>query len=236
MSLQLFVIFHRKIYPEMYEELEENEMECFTFIAVNGATSEFYKDRTINEWELPIYNPEWQKKHWVNGGVNHHIVLNKLITAKYAGFVQYDMKFKKGSVRYIKSLLEPNKGISLKTISFRELITTTHDIDDISIYEDVITDIFGFNNLIKVYNKIVYITEIGNKFPLYHMCIMESETWYKLMPKILEFDEKAFKLIKEGDKWWRFPIVTERNLALFIGFLLSEMIDVSAYITHETLV
>jgi hypothetical protein len=222
MSLQIFVIFHEKIYPDMYSELEPDEFECFKFVAVNGATSEFYKDHTINEWELEVYDPSWQKNKWMNGGVNHHIVLNKLITAEYAGFVQYDMKFKKGSIRHIKSLLKPSIGVSIRTMNFENLIgTSTYGFSEYNMY-DWALEILG--TPLKSQN-----------FPLYHMCIMKSSFWYDIMPKVLEIDRGLFEQMRSCDPWYRFAITTERTLALAIGCALDDVIDVSEYLTHERL-
>jgi hypothetical protein len=219
MSLEIFVIFHDKIYPEMYEDLEEDEKKCFKFVAVNGA-----KGGDINEWELPIYDPSWQENKWMNGGVNHHIVLNKLITADYAGFVQYDMKFKKGSINYIKSLLSENVGVSIRTMNLSELLaTSTYGTRELHIYKYCITKI----------NKPL----LSKNFPLYHMCIMKSEAWYKIMPKVLEIDKYVFDnfMNKETDQWYRFAITSERTLALAIASVLEDVIDVSQFITHERL-
>jgi hypothetical protein len=220
--IELFVIFHDKIYPEMYEELEPDEFECFTFVAVNGATSEHYKEKTINEWELPEYHPEWQQNHWVNGGVNHHLVLNKMLKSEYSGFVQYDMKFKKGSIKKIKELLKPNIGVSLRVMGFEHLIgTSTYGFSESHMYEYALEK---FGKPLKSVH-----------FPLYHMCIMKSSHWYEIMPTVLEIDTHLFGEMRECDPWYRFPITTERVLALGTGCVLDDVLDVSEYITHERL-
>jgi hypothetical protein len=221
-QLEIFVIFHDKLYPEMYEELTPEEFDCFKFVAVNGGYSIHYQNRTINEWELPIYDPNWQKNKWMNGGVNHHIVLNKLLTKKWACFVQYDMKFKKGSISKIKSLLRPNIGISMRIMNLRELLaTSTYGFSDNNMYEHAILTI----------NK----PPRSTNYPLYHMCFLESSKWYELMPKVLEIDKELFKMMRPEDPWYRFPITTERTLALAIGCYVDDVLDVSAWITHERL-
>ena len=218
-ELSIFVIFHDTLYPEMYEDLTEDEFKCFTFVAVNGATSKYYKDKTINEWELPVYFPEWQKNKWMNGGVNHHIVLNRLLKTDYAGFVQYDMKFKKGSVNYIKSLLKPEIGVSMRIMNLENLLATST---------------YGFGD-INLYIKSLAVPMKSKTFPLYHMCIMQSKKWYQIMPDVLVTDKEVFKEMKERDPWYRFPVTTERILALAIGTVVEEVLDVSEYITHERL-
>ena len=52
MSLEIFVIFHKKIFPEMYENLDEEEKACLRFIAVNETfEKEVVPESYIKEWE-----------------------------------------------------------------------------------------------------------------------------------------------------------------------------------------
>lgn len=224
-SLEIFVIFHRKIYTRMYEELEKDELECLRFVAVNENTQNRENDDTpngtplIKEWELPIYNTQWQEQNWMNGGVNHHLILNKIPTADYIGFVQYDMKFPKGSIRKLKSMLKPNTGVSIKIMDFIHLIGTST---------------FGFHEF-DLYNyAISQLPPIKSKtFPLFHNCFMLREHYENIMPSVLKIDETLFQFHnKPGDPPYRFPITTERTLALAIGSVIDEVVEFKD-ITHE---
>lgn len=224
MSLEIFVIFHKKYFPEMYEELDEDEKACLTFVAVNeniekeGQLPEKY----IKEWELPIYNKEWQENNWMNGGTNHHIVLNKLSKADYIGFVQYDMKFPKGSIHKLKSLLDPNIGISIKTMNFYQLIgSSTYGFHEFELYNYALSQLPQLKSA---------------NFPLFHNCFMLREHYEKIMPRVLEIDKKLYEFHnRPSDPIYRFPITTERTLALAIATVVDDVLEFKV-VTHERLI
>lgn len=224
MSLEIFVIFHKKMYPEMYEDLDEEERKCLKFIAVNEKIQP--KDvpdgiNYIREWELPVYHPEWQETNWMNGGVNHHIVMNKLSSADYIGFVQYDMKFPKGSIHRLKSILKPNVGVSIKTMDFYTLIgSSTYGFNEFPLYTYALSQLPHLKS---------------DKFPLFHNCFMLREHYEKIMPDLLKIDETLFRFHnKPGDPMYRFPITTERTLALAIAGVV-DTVEEFKEITHERL-
>lgn len=224
-SLEIFVIFHRKIYPAMYKELEPDELECLRFVAVNENTQTRENDETpngtplIKEWELPVYNSKWQEQNWMNGGVNHHLMLNKIPIAEYIGFVQYDMNFPKGSIRKLKEMLKPTIGVSIKTMDFLHLIgSSTYGFHEFDLYNYAVSQL----NPIRSRN-----------FPLFHNCFMLREHYEKIMPSVLKIDETLFQFHnKPGDPPYRFPITTERTLALAIGTVVNDVLEFKD-ISHE---
>lgn len=222
-SLEIFVIFHKKIFPEMYEELDDDERKCFTFIAVNEEIEKEVPDNLeyIKEWDLPIYNKDWQENHWMNGGVNHHIIINKLSKADYIGFVQYDMKFPKGSVYALKELLKPNIGVSIRTMNFHQLMaTSTYGFHEFDLFNYALSQLPQLKS---------------TSFPLYHNCFMLREHYEKIMPKVLEIDKRLYEFHnRPGDPYYRFAITTERTLALAIGTIVDDVIEFKD-ITHERL-
>jgi hypothetical protein len=223
-SLEIFVIFHKKYFPEMYEELDEEERKCFRFIAVNENIPKegTLPDEYIKEWELPIYHREWQENNWMNGGVNHHIILNKLSTADYIGFVQYDMKFKKGSIHKLKTLLQPDVGISMKVMNIMSLIgSSTYGFHEFDLYNYAISQLPPIKS---------------ETFPLFHNCFMLREKYEEIMPNLLRIDSALYKFHnRPGDPIYRFPITTERTLALAIGSVVDHVIEFKE-MTHERLI
>ncbi len=206
----------------MYSELDEDEMKCLRFVAVNNATDKTPNGTDlINEWELPIYNPNWQEQNWMNGGVNHHIVMNNVSKADYIGFVQYDMKFKKDSIKNLKKLLSPNIGVSIKTMNFMNLIgTSTYGFSEFNMYN------FALSQLPSLKSK---------TFPLFHNCFMLRKHYEEIMPRVLQIDNILFEMHnKPGDPYYRFPITTERTLALGISSVVDNVIEFKE-ITHERL-
>jgi hypothetical protein len=222
MSLEIFVIFHKRVYQEMYEELDKEEKACLTFVAVNeNIEKSVWPEKCIKEWELPVYNPDWQNNNWMNGGVNHHIVLNKVSNADYIGFVQYDMKFSKGSVHNLKSMLAPNIGVSVKLMNMYDLLSTsTYGFHEVELFN------FTLSQLPQIK---------ATKFPLYHNCFMLREKYEEIMPVILKIDEHLYTFHnRPGDPMYRFPITTERTLALGIASIVDEVVECEG-ITHEKL-
>ena len=225
MSLEIFVIFHKKVFPEMYEELDEDEKSCLRFVAVNENIEKIVPSdiKYTSEWELPIYYKEWQENNWMNGGVNHHIMLNKLPKAEYIGFVQYDMKFPKGSIHKIKEMLisKPNIGVSIKTMNLHDLLaTSTYGFHEIDLFNYALTQLTTLKS---------------QNFPLFHNCFMSREHYEAIMPKVLEIDKRLYEFHnKPGDPYYRFAITTERTLALAIGTIVDDVLEIKD-ITHERL-
>lgn len=209
----------------MYEELEQDELECLRFVAVNEKTQIRENDDTpngsllIKEWELENYNPDWQEQNWMNGGVNHHLILNKIPKADYIGFVQYDMKFKKGSIRKLKSMLEPHLGISVKIMNIMNLIgTSTYGFHEFDLYNYALTQLPPIKS---------------ETFPLFHNCFMLRSHYEEIMPKVLQIDKMLYKFHnRPGDPHYRFPITTERTLALAIGTVVDQVVEFKD-ISHE---
>lgn len=225
MSLEIFVIFHRKIYPEMYKDLDEDELKCLRFVAVNPKTQTRENDDTpngtplIKEWELPVYHPEWQEQNWMNGGVNHHIVMNNVPKADYIGFVQYDMNFPKGSIKKLQSMLRPNVGVSIKIMDLRTLLgTSTYGFHEIDLFNYALTQLPPLKS---------------QTFPVFHNCFMLREKYEEIMPRVLAIDQTLFKFHNQpGDPSYRFPITTERTLALAIGTVVDDVLEIKD-ISHE---
>lgn len=106
MTLQLFVVFHKKIYDECYATIPQDILDkYFTFIAVNPDIPKTYtkdKYKIINEWELTHYDPLFQQKGYNENSAIYHLKANGLHTQyKYVGFFQYDMKFSSDVVETI---------------------------------------------------------------------------------------------------------------------------------------
>lgn len=224
MSLEIFVIFHKKIFPEMYEELDDEERACLTFIAVNEniPKEDPLPEKYIKEWELPVYHPEWQENNWMNGGVNHHIVLNKLSSADYIGFVQYDMRFPKGSIHELKKMLAPNVGVSVKTMNLHTLLgTSTYGFHEVDLFNYALTQLPPLKS---------------ETFPLFHNCFMLREKYEEIMPRVLEIDKRLYEFHnKPGDPIYRFPITTERTLALAIATVVDRVLELKG-VSHEKLI
>jgi hypothetical protein len=104
-KLNIFVVFHSKIYTELYTELDETEKDCITLYGVKAKCNSTMK--TIYEEELPIYLPALQRNIYNEGSALYHVYTNNLYTEyDYVGFGQYDMKFNSGSIKAITQQIE----------------------------------------------------------------------------------------------------------------------------------
>lgn len=104
--LKIFVVFHKKIFDECYENVPQELLDkYFTFVAVNKDIPKTYtegKYNVINEWELVNYDDEFQKRGYNENSVIYHVIKNGLHkNYKYIGFFQYDMVFTEHSVNTI---------------------------------------------------------------------------------------------------------------------------------------
>ncbi len=126
--LQIFCIFHKQIFDECYEHLTDEELQYFTFVAVNKSIPKEYSTKRnykfIKEWELPIYNKEYQAIGLNENSVIFHVYQNNLHrNYNRIGFCQYDMIWPKGEVTRILNNSTYNFG--LFPVSFNDAIYNT---------------------------------------------------------------------------------------------------------------
>jgi len=108
--MNLFVVFHDRVDPDMFDELDETERQCFTLYGVKNRQAS-PPLRTVYEQELPVYNPRLQANKYNEGSALYHVHANGLAgDSGYVGFFHYDMKFCKGAITAVKNtiLRSPN--------------------------------------------------------------------------------------------------------------------------------
>lgn len=117
MKVEVFVVFHKNLYPENYAQLTPEEFKCLTFVAVNPTIPKSFPTnyKVINEWELPIYDETLQKTKWNENSVLIHLYQNNLVTSEFVGFAQYDMHFNKHSISAIMNMT-PREGAGLMLV------------------------------------------------------------------------------------------------------------------------
>jgi hypothetical protein len=93
MNIQLFVCFHKKIFPNIYKISSIENENYLTFYGVKSKDSEINKN-VIYEYDLPYYNPILQQNNYNEGSCIYHVYKNNLYNKyDYIGFCQYDMIF-----------------------------------------------------------------------------------------------------------------------------------------------
>lgn len=106
-DFHIFIVFHENLYDEYYENISKDILDKhFTFIAVNESIQKNYtpnKYNIVNEWELPKYIDQFQKKGYNENSAIFHVIANNMHKKyNYIGFFQYDMKFNNSVIDIIK--------------------------------------------------------------------------------------------------------------------------------------
>ena len=94
MNFQIFVIFHRQTFQECYAKLPREQLDYLTFVAANPDLPKEYPPgvKILREWELPFYDPRYQREGYCENSVLFHLTRNGLLQQyDYVGFCQYDM-------------------------------------------------------------------------------------------------------------------------------------------------
>ncbi len=214
MSLSVYVIFHDTLHEEYYENLDPDEFDLITFIAVNENIEKKYNTErfknVIKEWELPIYYPEYQrlkicdhtgipKSHITDIGVHRHIYENKLCKTDYIWTFHNDMYFYKGSIRQVFQFLQPTHGVTIRAENYNVLVATST---------------YGYNESV-IYNyacKVLGI-ETHKNYPFHTNCCMSTEMYYNRVPVMIELIESLMNYIVYGPSY-RLSICIERLWAL----------------------
>lgn len=184
MSLQCYVIFHKTLYTECYENLDKSYIEKYIkFIGVNSkihktvpATLEPY---VVLERTLPRYNPLYQYANFCESSVFYHVYENSLMDPyTHVGFFQYDMIMTNQMFEIVLHLLETHPESNnlifyhYKENSFRHLNQGV--------------GLQGWSIIIKIYNQLFNsnhtIEEVSEAdIPLYHCYILPKDVYTQMM-------------------------------------------------------
>lgn len=226
MSLSIYVIFHDSLDTRNYEQLTDDEFRLLTFVCVNKElTPKTYdRDRFTNilyEWDLPIYDPNLQRKHVCDNtmvpkshfnetGVHWHLAVNKVCTTDYIYICHNDMIFTKGSVTKLLSLLAPGRGVTIARATYDQLVaSSTFGYHEKEMYEYACTKLG--------------ITDRTKYYPLFTNCAMEREKFHQAMPALFQVNKDLFMTTLPGPSY-RPAITYERTWALAMGDILDEIV------------
>lgn len=227
MSLTVYVIYHDVLLWENYKELDPDELDLITFVAVNKdivpKREEFPPKKVIREWDLPEYDPNLQrlhvcddtmvpKSHFNETGVHWHIALNKVCKTEYIYVCHNDMLFTKGSLAKLKSLLKPGRGITIARANFDKLVeTSTYGQYEMSMYNYTVNEMN---------------VDRTKMFPLFTNCAMETKLFEEQMYKLIRVNKKLFLSTLPGPSY-RPAITFERTWALAMGAVLDEILVIT---------
>lgn len=112
MSVQVYTIWHRKLYDELYAHIDPQELKNIVMFGVNEDYEKTYTENRYNvmfEYDLPIYNPLLQKHGYCQTTCMWHLYKNPYETYKgdtpldYIGFIQYDMTPDSNMLQHIRN-------------------------------------------------------------------------------------------------------------------------------------
>lgn len=226
MDFRFYVIFHKFLTPEAYEKLNPFYIQKYCrFVAVNGKIPkdpipEALVPYTIEERQLPWYNPFLQHNRFCESSVFFHVWKNQellLGPLKFVGFLQYDMVLENSLFQTIENVMETTQEPE-KTLFIHYVENSSRHILQCIGYE-------GWKRIIQLYNE-MYGTNhpidgvLLYDIPLYHCYLIPKDIFIRMM----EFAEKAFPLIFEmlGFDTQHLPYHFERCHGIF---LLLQTID-----------
>ncbi|AGE59409.1 hypothetical protein ATCVOR07043_402L [Acanthocystis turfacea Chlorella virus OR0704.3] len=117
---QLAIIGHQKFYAETVKGIPEDDLKKHVkFVCVNenlpkDIPEEFPKECVTNEWEIPDYEPFYQKeKYYQNSVFFNTMNVIETLGVDQIGFAQYDMIFTPAIFQEIKETCEADKTASI---------------------------------------------------------------------------------------------------------------------------
>ena len=229
MSLQVYVIFHDKLFKENYEMLNPDELDKIIFVCTNPNVEKTYdKDffddsKFIYEWKLPQYDPKLQmryicdetlepKSHFHETGVHWHIALNKLCKKDYIYICHNDMVFTEGSIDRIIRHLKPGRGLTIAHMDYQMLLETTSVPD---------SEEYIYAYILKKFKCPSFKSD--KKYPMFTNCALETKKFEDVMHELITINKKYFIHVLPGGQF-RPAIVFERTWALAVGSVLDEVL------------
>lgn len=106
-DVKVFVVFHSKLYDELYEELDISDKKKVVMYGVNPKYNKNYNPihTPMFEYDLPHYTSVFQDSGFDESSSLYHVYHNQLYNdCEYIGFAQYDMKFYKDTFSRIQNV------------------------------------------------------------------------------------------------------------------------------------
>ena len=107
-NLQIYLVFHKAVFEQLYDEVEEEDKKCLTLYGVQKEVDTSLN--TLYEKDLPIYRPILQELVYNEGSAFYHLYQNGIHKElDYIGFGQYDMKLFKQTIPNLRNIIKKDK-------------------------------------------------------------------------------------------------------------------------------
>jgi len=192
-TIQIFVVFHKLIFDTCYENIPQEDLDkYFTFIAVNKDIEKIYtpnKYKIINEWELPIYDNNFQEKGYNENSAMYHVYINDLhVPYDYIGFFQYDMKFNNDIIKFLHTNIDATPNVYFPFLLY-DYNFCCRTCDDDSIMEGAVQEFKLFHDV--EFDKTI-------KFPLYNTYVIPKSLYEKTMKWVVQLYDKLYPLLQNS--------------------------------------
>jgi hypothetical protein len=232
MKIQIYIVFHKEIFDDCYKNIPDSILlEYFTFIAVNESIPKKYtknKYKIINEWELPIYDSNFQTRGYNENSAIYHIYINNLHkNYDLIGFFQYDMVFNNNIIDYILNKNNNNNNLyALLTLDFNTC-SQTHFHYNMSTCDFLIREYEQYFNTIFSKNK---------QYPMCNTFIIPIKNYEDIMLWVISLYEKLYPWACEEPNYTGIGAiggVFERVMAFVLGEQNLNLIYIDGYHDHE---
>jgi hypothetical protein len=180
MNLQIFVVFHNKIFEEIYNITNEEQK----YITFYGVKNRYISNMdVVYENELKLYNPILQQKSYNEASCIYHVYINNLYSRyDYIGFAQYDMKFNSNIFNKISQLISPN---TIFCIGFFDKAFLGGQTSIIRNYNNVEAGLKNYNTHFNT--NYVESDLINNKMIFANTFIIHKKMYKKMMSWLIEY-------------------------------------------------
>ena len=229
-DIQIFIVFHKNIFDECYKNIPDDILyKYFTFYAVNENIPKIYtknKYKIMNEWELPIYDKNFQDRGYNENSSIYHVYANNLHkNYKYIGFFQYDMIFNDNIIECLQTKINE---LPLSMFYF-----DIHDFNFCSYFtwNEPNTLKYIINDYESFYNKTF---RIDCQYPLYNSYIIPIKNYEKIMEWVVQLYNKIYPWCIQQPNQTHFGHIGgiyERIMAYAIG--CEQLFSIKLNITHD---
>lgn len=191
MKIVIYNVWHQKLFPELVNEIPANERNQLVLYGVNEEIEKempnpedpnFKGFEIMLEYNLPIYEPKWQRKNYCQTSAFVHIYKNNIAIDQnidYIGCTQYDYKFKENSFSKMRQDIaaHPNKTVLfyIKTLPMRTLMSNLNE------WNDALTSYNQFFHTNFTWEKIEGNPRLYQKHPIGHAFVIPTPMFQKMM-------------------------------------------------------
>lgn len=191
MKLMIYSVWHQRLFREMMRDVPEDQRHQITVYGVNEKIEKEFPDfedpdfrgyKIMLEYQLPIYEPIWQRKVYCQTSCLMHLFTNRIPLSEsmdYIGWCQYDMKIDKDTLTHVHETVAAQPG---KQLIFHEMtLSIPEALGGQTGWHHVLSHYNTFFNKQWTWDSIMAHPRIPLKLPLVHTFIIPVSMFQKMM-------------------------------------------------------